>query len=253
MCGRASGKGMRMNVPVIDMILRSGWVARSILILLGIFSVITWAVIFNRLYYFGRVVKRNRLFHKKYMGVKALVEIEKTDIVLLSSPMGMLGLKGVGEFRRILDDSSTHTGIRDWSFFIQSQFSIAQERIDTVFAELSRKFDSGLIVLAISASVCPFLGLLGTVWGIMNSFFEIGNQGSASLPVVAPGIAEALITTLVGLAVAIPAVLFYNYFVHRVDTIENEVDEFKSLLFSHMKRDILSVLYRDKSAGTPKA
>jgi biopolymer transport protein TolQ len=92
--------------------------------------------------------------------------------------------------------------------------------------------------------------LLGTVWGIMNSFFEIGNQGSASLPVVAPGIAEALVVTLVGLAVAIPAVLFYNYFIHRVERIENEVGEFKNILFSHVKRDILSVLYGDKQKKT---
>lgn len=241
-----------MNIPVLDMILRSGWVARSILILLGIFSVVTWAVIFNRFYYVGRASKRNRLFLKKYLSMKALVEIENADRTLLASPMGALGLKGVGEFRRILDDSATHTGIRDASFFIQNQFAIALERIDGVFSEISRKLDSGLIMLAISASVCPFLGLLGTVWGIMNSFFEIGNQGSASLPVVAPGIAEALITTLVGLAVAIPAVLFYNYFVHRADRVENEVDEFKNLMFSHMKRDILSVLYRDSAPQMPK-
>jgi biopolymer transport protein TolQ len=241
-----------MNIPVLDMILRSGWVARSIIILLGIFSVVTWAVIFNRFYYVGRASKRNKLFLRKYLSMQALVEIEKADKTLLSSPMGALGLKGVSEFRRILDDAASHTGIRDASFFIQNQFAISLERIDGVFSEISRKLDTGLIMLAISASVCPFLGLLGTVWGIMNSFFEIGNQGSASLPVVAPGIAEALITTLVGLAVAIPAVLFYNYFVHRADRVENEVDEFKSLMFSHMKRDILSTLYRDNAPQAPK-
>jgi biopolymer transport protein TolQ len=173
------------------------------------------------------------------------------DRTLLGSPIGRLGTKGVGEFKRILDDSTSHTGIRDWPFFMQNQFAIALERIDTAFSEMSRRLDSGLILLAISSSVCPFLGLLGTVWGIMDSFYEIGNQGSASLPVVAPGIAEALVVTLVGLAVAIPAVLFYNYFVHRVDRVENEIDEFKSLMFSHLKRDVLSVLYRDKQGPKP--
>jgi biopolymer transport protein TolQ len=77
----------------------------------------------------------------------------------------------------------------------------------------------------------------------MNAFYQIGNQGSASLPVVAPGIAEALITTIIGLAVAIPAVLFYNYFVHRVELIENEMDEFRNLLQAHIKRDIFNALY----------
>jgi biopolymer transport protein TolQ len=179
----------------------------------------------------------------------AITDIEKTDATLLKSPMGQLGIKGAGEYRRILDDSSSHSGIRDWSFFLQNQFAITLERIDTLYSEISRKLDKGLILLAISSSVCPFLGLLGTVWGIMDSFYEIGNQGSASLPVVAPGIAEALVVTLVGLGVAIPAVLFYNYFVHRVDRVENELTEYKNLMFSHLKRDILSVLYRDKQVG----
>jgi len=239
-----------MNIPVIDMVLRSGWAARTIIILLGIFSIMTWAVIFNRIAVLGKANKKNRLFLRKYTGCATMPEIEQLDKDLLSSPMGTLGMRGLSEYLRILKDSHSHSGVRDWSFFLQSQFSIALEQMDTVYSELSRKLDSGLILLAISASVCPFLGLLGTVWGIMNSFFEIGNQGSASLPVVAPGIAEALITTLVGLAVAIPAVLFYNYFLHRVERIENEVGEFKNLLFSHVKRDILSVLYGDKQKKT---
>jgi biopolymer transport protein TolQ len=239
-----------MDIPIVDMVLRSGWAARTILILLGIFSVITWAVIFNRLYVLGGANRKNKLYLRKYAGCAVIPEMEKLDKELLSCPMGLVGAKGVDEYKRILKDSSSHTGVRDWSFFLQTQFAITLEQIDSVYSGLSRRLDSGLILLAISASVCPFLGLLGTVWGIMNSFFEIGNQGSASLPVVAPGIAEALVVTLVGLAVAIPAVLFYNYFIHRVERIENEVGEFKNILFSHVKRDILSVLYGDKQKKT---
>jgi biopolymer transport protein TolQ len=235
-----------MNVPIIDMVLRSGWAARTILILLGIFSVITWAVIFNRLSYLGKATKRNKQFLKKYAGCVHVTDIEKIDKQLLQAPMGLMGIKGIAEYKRILTDAQSHTGVKDWSFFIQNQFAITLELMDSLFSELSRSLDKGLIVLAISASVCPFLGLLGTVWGIMNSFFEIGNQGSASLPVVAPGIAEALITTLVGLAVAIPAVLFYNYFLHRVERLENEANEYKGILFSHVKRDVLSVLYGER-------
>jgi biopolymer transport protein TolQ len=235
-----------METPFVDMILKSGWVARSILILLGIFSVFTWSVIFNRLSVLGKATKRNAQFLRKYTGCVHVTDMEKIEKTALTGPMGGLGVKGIEEYKRILEDSKSHTGVKDWSFFLQNQFAITLERLDSIFSSLLRKLDSGLIFLAISASVCPFLGLLGTVWGIMNSFFEIGNQGSASLPVVAPGIAEALITTLVGLAVAIPAVLFYNYFVHRVDRLEDEVNEFKGILFSHVKRDILSVLYQEQ-------
>jgi biopolymer transport protein TolQ len=232
-----------MDIPVVEMVSRAGWVARLILALLGLFSIMTWAIIFNRMMVFGKASKGNRLFMRKYVGMKTLGEIEKLDKKDLGSPVGILGKTGVVEYKRILEDSHAMTGVRDWSFILQNQFGMAIERVNTTFSELVRKLDKGLIYLAISSSVAPFLGLLGTVWGIMNAFYQIGNQGSASLPVVAPGIAEALITTIIGLAVAIPAVLFYNYFVHRVELIENEMDEFRNLLQSHIKRDIFNVLY----------
>jgi len=236
-----------MNIPVIDMILRSGWVARFIMALLGVFSIVTWAIIINRFSVLNRAGRNNKVFLRGYMGIISLLDVEKIDKTKIAGPMGAVAKMGVAEFRRILDDARKLSGVRDWSFFLQTQFGMAVERINSKASELGRKLDSGIIILAIASSVSPFLGLLGTIWGIMNSFFEIGNQGSASLPVVAPGIAEALIVTLMGLAVAIPAVLFYNYFVHRVDRIENEIDEFKNLLFSHLKRDIFTVLYTDKS------
>jgi biopolymer transport protein TolQ len=232
-----------MNIPVLDMIVRSGWIARGILIILGIFSIMTWAIIFNRFAYLGKVKKGNKAFLRGYMSVVSLTDMDKMTKIQMESPLGAICKTGIAEFRRILKDAHDLTGVKDWSFFLQNQFSMATERINTKFSEVVRSLDQGVVILAIASSVAPFIGLLGTVWGIMNSFFEIGNQGSASLPVVAPGIAEALITTTIGLAVAIPAVLFYNYFVHRADRIESEMDEFKNLLFSHLKRDIFNTLY----------
>ena len=232
-----------MNIPVVEMVLRAGWVARFILILLGFFSIVTWAIIFNRMFFLGKSAKKNRLFLKKYNGLRTVAEISKVDKNETACPLGALGKMGASEYTRIIDDSHTLSGVRDWSFFLQSQFGMALEKINKTFSEVVRTLDKGIIFLAIASSVAPFLGLLGTVWGIMNSFYQIGNQGSASLPVVAPGIAEALIVTMIGLAVAIPAVLFYNYFVHRVELIENEMDEFKNLLLAHLKRDIFILLY----------
>lgn len=232
-----------MNIPVVEMVLRAGWVARFILILLGFFSIITWAIIFNRMVFLGRSARKNHSFLKKYSGLRTVADINTVDKNDMSCPLGILGKMGASEYGRILEDSHALSGVRDWSFFLQNQFGMALEKINTVFSETVRKLDKGIIFLAIASSVAPFLGLLGTVWGIMNSFYQIGNQGSASLPVVAPGIAEALIVTMIGLAVAIPAVLFYNYFVHRVDRIESEMDEFKNLLLAHLKRDIFNVLY----------
>jgi biopolymer transport protein TolQ len=99
--------------------------------------------------------------------------------------------------------------------------------------------DWGLTFLAVAASVSPFLGLLGTVWGITNSFYAIGSMGSTSINIVAPGIAEALITTIFGLVVAIPCVIFYNLFVRQTRQFESRMIDFSTSLLSTIKADML--------------
>ncbi len=232
-----------MGIPVIDMIIRSGWVARTILLLLAMFSLITWAVIFNRVFYLRRINSLNKRFRNVFEGLKNISQIEKVDKVYDDCPLGNLGKVSFTEYKRIVADAKTHSGVKDWSFYLQNQFYMASERIGAVTAALSSKLDYGVFLLAIVSSIAPFLGLLGTVWGIMNSFYEIGNQGSASLPVVAPGIAEALITTIVGLAVAIPAAFFYNMFIHRAQRIEDEMDEFGDQLLLRLKQELFNLLY----------
>jgi biopolymer transport protein TolQ len=94
--------------------------------------------------------------------------------------------------------------------------------------------------LATTGSTAPFVGLFGTVWGLMNSFISIGAQKSASLNVVAPGIAEALIATAIGLAAAIPAVMAYNYFVRRINVLSAEMDAFSSDYLNIVRRHFLA-------------
>jgi biopolymer transport protein TolQ len=100
----------------------------------------------------------------------------------------------------------------------------------------STKLESTLGFLATTGSASPFIGLFGTVWGIMNTFRDIGTRGSANLAVVAPGISEALIATAAGLAAAIPAVIFYNYYLSRVRTMTQEMDSFSSELLNIIER-----------------
>jgi biopolymer transport protein TolQ len=214
--------------------------------MLMILSLITWAIIFNRFFVLSRVRAGNGLFRRMYESLKRVSDIENMDKKVLESPMAQMGRAGASEYRRILEDARSHTGVKDWSFFLQNQFTMAQDKLESIFSALIQPFDKGVFLLAMISSIAPFMGLLGTVWGIMNSFYEIGNQGSASLPVVAPGIAEALITTVVGLAVAIPALFFYNYFNHRAERIENEMDEFKDVLLVRVKREIFNLLYTER-------
>ncbi|MBW2649896.1 MAG: MotA/TolQ/ExbB proton channel family protein, partial [Deltaproteobacteria bacterium] len=98
------------------------------------------------------------------------------------------------------------------------------------------KLESSLGFLATTGSSCPFIGLFGTVWGIMNAFKGIGVKGSATLAVVAPGISEALIATAAGLAAAIPAVIFYNYYANQVRTMAVEIDSFSSEFLNIVER-----------------
>jgi biopolymer transport protein TolQ len=125
---------------------------------------------------------------------------------------------------------------------------MAADSLESSLMGLISPFTYGIFLLAMISSIAPFLGLLGTVWGIMNSFYEIGNQGSASLPVVAPGIAEALITTIVGLAVAIPALFFYNFFNNRSEQIEIEMEEFRDQLMVRLRRELFNLLYTERAS-----
>ena len=104
-------------------------------------------------------------------------------------------------------------------------------------AQQVETLEEGLPFLATTGSVAPFFGLLGTVWGIMDAFLSIGLRGSGNINVVAPGVAEALITTIAGLAVAIPAVIGYNYFVSQIKEIGDELGHFSSELINVILRE----------------
>jgi biopolymer transport protein TolQ len=123
------------------------------------------------------------------------------------------------------------------------RLSLEMSRIDNVERALNRardsestKLESALGFLATTGSASPFIGLFGTVWGIMDTFKGIGARGSATLAVVAPGISEALIATAAGLAAAIPAVIFYNYYLNRIKSMTQEMDNFSSELLNIIER-----------------
>jgi biopolymer transport protein TolQ len=160
--------------------------------------------------------------------------------------MGQLAKIGSDEYHRILDDARSHTKVKDWSFFLEAQFTMAKERLDNAFAGIVKPFDRGVYLLAMISSISPFIGLLGTVWGITNSFYEIGKQGSAALQVVAPGIAEALITTIAGLIVAIPALFFYNYCNNKAEQAADDVEEFKDRLVVRVRREIFGAFFAER-------
>jgi biopolymer transport protein TolQ len=215
-------------------------------------SLWSWALIIKRLASLKKIAASNKAFRDKFRQVRSLPEIDRLGAEL-DTPMGQLAKIGADEFNRIMGDARSHTKVKDWSFFLESQFTMAKERLESALSGVVAPFDRGVFLLAMISSIAPFLGLLGTVWGIMNSFYEIGEQGNASLSVVAPGIAEALITTIVGLGVAIPALFFYNYCHTKAEHARDEVEEFKELLTVRVRREIFSAFFTDNQARQHEA
>ncbi len=217
---------------VVRMVLDSGSFAKAILLLLLCFSIVAWAVIFHKFRAFGRVEKANSRFLRLFRSGESIRDIHDVCVAIKDSPLsGMLrdGWQELGNLEP-LHGSEENIGI------LRQNISTSLEARSTNEISHLRRY---LVFLAVTSSVCPFFGLLGTVWGVMDSFIAIGVYGSANIQVVAPGIAEALITTVAGLAAAIPAVIAYNYFVSRLRRIIEVTENFTIEFTNTVVREVL--------------
>jgi biopolymer transport protein TolQ len=207
---------------ILELILSAGPIAKAVLAVLAIFSIISWALIVEKWWQFGRVRRQTLAFLKVFREGRRPSVIAATAKKLRESPLAQLYVGaydevGSGHDLDTLDDGD----------------ETSSERLDAAERAMRRsaalevaKLERYLPFLATTASACPFIGLFGTVVGVMNSFHGIGTQGSASLAVVAPGISEALVATAAGLGAAIPAVMGYNFFVNRVKHWATEMEGF---------------------------
>lgn len=222
---------------------RSGGVVFFVLMMLIAFSLSSWAVIIWKFFELRRAKQRSDDFLEVFWKAKRLDHLYSEAAEYEDSPVGQVFAAGYHEVEQVLKARSSKGGVEDTSVLTTTEST----GVDTVERALRRaanqevgKLEHLLTFLATTASATPFIGLFGTVWGIMNSFREIGARGSAGLAVVAPGISEALIATAVGLAAAIPAVIAYNHYQHRVkviaDSIENFTADFLNLVGRHFMR-----------------
>jgi biopolymer transport protein TolQ len=212
--------GILSKFNVGNIILASGWFGRSIIIVLLIVSIISLAILIRKLKDFKRAEIQNESFLRYFRERASLAEFYEVRS------------KVAGPMRRILEEA--------YSVFRKAESDPGTEFAGTapaVSSAISRAkmievhgFESHLVFIATVVTISPFLGLLGTVWGIMTAFMDIRTFGSAHINIVAPGIAEALITTVVGLCVAIPAVIFYNHLTNRASKLTDELDVFSNEL-----------------------
>ena len=212
---------------VWNLLTQTGLVARIVLFLLLFFSVFSWAIIFKKFKGFKAARKDSIEFLRIFRQSKKLSDIRASCQGLKSSPLVEVFLAGYREIENQAVPSENPGRLRVRSFdSVQRSLQIATS------AELTR-MEQWLSWLATTGSTMPFVGLFGTVWGIIDAFRGLGTAGTASLRSVAPGIAEALITTAAGLFAAIPAVVAYNQYLQRIKEFGAMMDDF-SLEFLNM-------------------
>lgn len=210
---------------IYRLILDASPFAKVILFVLLGFSVISWAVIIEKIRFLRAADQNSSLLLRRFREGARLEELSAISKQTPSSPFSSVLTGAVSELAMQSGSSPAPKGSASASTIEITRVRSAMSR--TASNEIS-KMESYLNFLATTGSVTPFVGLLGTVWGVMSAFLSMGLRGSATLAVVAPGIAEALIATVAGLAAAIPAVIAYNYFLGRVRGTQNDMTTFVS-------------------------
>jgi len=239
---------------VIQMVIHAGLMVKFVLLILLGFSITSWAIILVKIRMFKKARTETEEFLDLFWESHDMKEVFKASEDLVNSPVACLFKAGYTEFAKIRKIQSG--GLASGSGLKQKPEASSPGSSRVIMNNLQRslrkaivdqvsRLESALNFLATTGNTAPFIGLFGTVWGIMESFRGIGMRGSASLAVVAPGISEALIATAAGLATAIPAVVAFNYFNNRVSDLSAEMEIFSS--------DFLSIVERRLFRGQVKA
>jgi len=210
---------------ILDLVRGSGLVVQFILYLLILFSVASWGIIVYKL----RQIRRARRESEKFIDVfwerRNLSSIHEASRDLKSCPVAQVFRSGYEELVRVSRTKKENAPGETLTTELGGVENVSRAMKRATSVEIT-KLEKYLIFLATTASAAPFIGLFGTVWGIMNAFRGLSVTHSSSIQAVAPGIAEALIATAVGLAAAIPALMAYNYFVQQIKVLASEMDNF---------------------------
>jgi biopolymer transport protein TolQ len=233
--GAAPVKG---GASILDMMLNAGPMVKAIMLGLMGLSIACWCVIVVKARLIRRANKESEQFINLFRQRKNYAALYKDSQLLEDSHLAQIFRVGYAELNRVGKSLETKN-LQE----LRGNPEVLLENVDRaiqggLMAERQR-FVRFLPLLATTGSTAPFIGLFGTVWGIMTSFQDIGMKGAANLAVVAPGISEALVATAMGLAAAIPAVVAYNHFSNKIRMIENEMLHFSSDFLNMLKRDLM--------------
>ncbi len=217
-----------MDIGFLDILWHATLVAKLVLLLLLLMSIASWTLIIHKFFALNSARKKAAAGLTRFTDARDLREAVQQMGSDMASPLYHVAQQGVAEFNRLKEAGNTGDVVAD-----NVRRSLRQG-----VSESMSQLGSSLSFLATTANTAPFIGLFGTVWGIMYSFHQIGMQKTASIAAVAPGISEALIATAVGLFVAIPATVGYNMFLGVMTNIEAELVNFAGVFLNRVQREL---------------
>jgi biopolymer transport protein TolQ len=226
-----------LDTRVFQHVLLAGPIVKLVLLMLVVFSVVSWAIIFMKFRLFKGIEKNQADFVKSFAEGKNLAVLYELADKSEKTPLTEVFRTGYLELTRIQrgrGPEAQQSAGRGGAFPLDN----IERAMRKAANEEAALMETYLPFLATTGSATPFIGLFGTVWGIMNAFSGIATTGSATLATVAPGIAEALIATAAGLAAAIPSVMAYNYFLNRVRSIVTRIDSFTIEFVNFLERNV---------------
>jgi biopolymer transport protein TolQ len=228
----------RPQETIVQMVTGAGAVVQSVLVLLLGFSVVSWAIIFTKRRQIRRAERESERFIDIFWDAKNLTTINTASLDLKESPVAQVFRAGYQELVRLTRAKRQANPGEEMSTDLGGVENVKRAMKRATTQEITR-LERSLTFLATTASAAPFVGLFGTVWGIMNAFRGLSVTQSSSIQAVAPGISEALIATAIGLAAAIPAVIAYNHFAGKVRVLSAEMDNFASEFLNIAERHFL--------------
>ncbi len=230
-------EGSQLNLFLI--IWQSGLVVKLVLLILTAMSVISWTIIFQKNKFLRTVEVDDKKFQEAFDSQMGLAEIYQVSNDFPNSPMSKMYKYGFEELKKISSKiGKSKSGITLADYFSKFGLEPLERALKKGVVQSNDKLGDLLSVLASIGTIAPFVGLFGTVWGIINSFTGL-SSGGGSIESVAPGIAEALVATAIGLAAAIPAVWFYNIFSNRIQKLNSQMEAFGEDYINMISRSVL--------------
>ena len=217
----------------------SGLVVKSVLVLLALSSVLSWTIIWQKYKELKTVTIANEKFNEFFRKSNSITDIHREASENPDSTMSLMFRKGFDELNKTSEKLNQVAGKGNLAqHFSTHGFQSLERALKAAYNTANEKMDLRVALLATIGSITPFVGLFGTVWGIIDAFSGLA-QGGGSIEAVAPGIAEALVATAIGLAAAIPAVVFFNLFNNQIGRINSQMESFSQEFLNLIERTIL--------------